>query len=67
MPRNAHDLNNIFPISDEPSAHLMLTKALYLLQCGSIDTTEAAAVFRKASEVVYRPGNAAGRINLGEA
>jgi hypothetical protein len=45
----------MFPINDEPSAHLMLVKALCLLQCGSIDITEAAAVFRKASETVYRP------------
>jgi len=45
----------MFPINDEPSARLMLLKALYLLQAGSIDTAEAAAVFRKASEVIYRP------------
>jgi len=45
----------MFPINDEPSARLMLVKALYLLQAGSIDTAEAAAVFRKASEVIYRP------------
>lgn len=44
----------MFPINDEPSARLMLLKALYLLQAGSIDTVAAAAVFRKASEIVYR-------------
>jgi hypothetical protein len=55
MPKNPHDLEVMFPINDEPSAHLMLVKALCLLQCGSIEITEAAAVFRKASEAVYRP------------
>jgi hypothetical protein len=55
MPKNPHSLEVMFPISDEPSAYLMLVKALCLLQCGSIDITEAAAVFRKASETVYRP------------
>jgi hypothetical protein len=55
MPRDRHDLEHMFPITDEPSAHLMLRKALCLLQAGAIDTSEAAAVFRKASEAVYRP------------
>jgi hypothetical protein len=55
MPDNLHDLELIFPIYDEPSAHLMLLKAICLLQAGEISATEAAAVFRRASEVVYRP------------
>jgi hypothetical protein len=44
----------MFPINDEPSAHLMLEKAPGLLQSGSIEIAEAAAVFRKASEAIYR-------------
>jgi hypothetical protein len=55
MLKNPHYLEVMFPITDEPSAHLMLVKALCLLQSGSIDITEAAAVFRRASEIVYRP------------
>jgi hypothetical protein len=55
MCETIHTAELMFPINDEPSARLMLLKALYLLQAGSIDTAEAAAVFRKASEVIYRP------------
>jgi hypothetical protein len=54
MPRNAYDLNAICPIRREPSAHMMLTNALYLLQAGSIESKDAAAVFRRASEIIYR-------------
>jgi len=33
---------------------MMLTNALYLLQAGSIESKDAAAVFRRASEIIYR-------------
>jgi hypothetical protein len=55
MPQEMRALELNFPINDEPSARLMLLKALNLLQTGEIDVTEAATVFRRASEVAYRP------------
>ena len=51
--RNGLDFDLIFPIKDETSARLMLAKALGLLQAGEITLSEAAAVFRRASEAAY--------------
>jgi hypothetical protein len=48
------DLELILPINDGPSANLMLAKALCLLHAGEIDARQAAQVFRRASEVLYR-------------
>jgi hypothetical protein len=48
------DLELILPINDGASANLMLAKALCLLHAGEIDVRQAAQVFRRASEVLYR-------------
>jgi hypothetical protein len=48
------DLDLIFPVNDEASARLMITKTECLLYAGVIDVAEACAVFRRAAEVQYR-------------
>jgi hypothetical protein len=48
------DLELIFPVNDRPSANLMLAKATCLLYAGEIDVRQAAQVFRRATEVLYR-------------
>jgi hypothetical protein len=47
MCETIHTAELMFPINDEPSARLMLLKALYLLQAGSIDTERLRQCFAR--------------------
>jgi hypothetical protein len=51
--RTGLDPSLIFPIYDEPSAHLALLKAECLLSAHIIDARDAAKVFERAAVLLY--------------
>ena len=50
-----HDLNQLFPIKDLPSARLMKLKAMCLYRAGVLSEMERAAVARKAKAFIHHP------------
>jgi hypothetical protein len=54
MRADLFDLELIFPVNDRPSANLMLAKGYMPIICRRDDVRQAAQVFRRATEVLYR-------------
>jgi hypothetical protein len=50
------NLDQVFPISDAPSARLMKLKALCLFRAGVVSAAERTAVERRAEAVLNRAG-----------
>ena len=50
-----HDLTQLFPIRDLPSARLMKLKAICLYRAGVLSEAEKAAVLRKAKAYIHHP------------
>ena len=51
----SHDLNQLFPIHDLPSARLMKLKAICLCRAGVLSEAEKAAVLRKVKAYIHHP------------